>query len=148
MPASQAGRRRFESGLPLHKINDLGTLTVSGVTAITAISSRSPRGAAGGCCYTLQPNTRFPREASITKSPQTRRLPKVSPNEGALKLPDGRQARLEVAHGIFIFVHVNGVAHLCRAGVGVNTGLLRPAGERPPHYLKRSPLQPDRFQSR
>ena len=42
---SQAGRRRFEPGLPLQLFNDLGTFKSLSVNAITALSSRSPRGA-------------------------------------------------------------------------------------------------------
>ena len=45
MPASQAGRRRFEPGLPLHLFNNLGTFESLSINAITALSSRSPRGA-------------------------------------------------------------------------------------------------------
>jgi hypothetical protein len=37
-PISQAERRRFEPGLPLHLFNDLGTLLEPFVTAITAFS--------------------------------------------------------------------------------------------------------------
>ena len=41
-PSSQAERRGFESHLPLHLFNDLGTLLEPFVTAITALSLPCP----------------------------------------------------------------------------------------------------------
>src|SRR5258708_38620272 len=67
---SQAGRRRFDPGLPLHVFNSLEVFQVVSVTAITALSSPDHLAEPVGGCYE-HPSTKpqnLPRCPDFRKS--------------------------------------------------------------------------------
>ena len=69
LPSSQAGRRGFESRLPLHVFNSLGMFHVLSINAITALSSPiTSRSRLEGVSGTLQPNLKSPRVASVRRA--------------------------------------------------------------------------------
>ena len=68
MPASQAGRRRFDPGLPLHVFSALEVFESLSITAITALSSPiTSRSRLEGVTSTFQPNLRTSHDASISE---------------------------------------------------------------------------------
>ncbi len=130
MPASQAGRRRFDPGLPLQFFNDLGTS--QSFRRYCDYCDKLPITSRSGWRVLLHPPAKhsIPSRSLNHEEPSNcEDSPKVSLQESALELPYGCQPRFEVALSIFTFVHIDGVTHLSRSGRSVDAGLLAPTGE-------------------
>ena len=94
---SQAGRRGFESRLPLHFFDSLQPITKSDLTAFTASSFPSPDQSS---FHDLRPFFEIPRAALVAERLRIRALPTYLPlilensgafsREGAPAIPAGR----------------------------------------------------------